>query len=268
VIGNTVVTGATSGIGLSLAEMLAARGHDLVLVCRREEAGAAVADRLGATLVVADLLDGVGWGAAVEGIAAAGPVACLVHNAGVWPTEKRLTSRGFEESFAVHVLAPFALTAGLWPVSRVVFVNAGLYAFGRPDLETVSRGGTFRWLRTYADTKLFQAMLARELAIRAPETIVHTVHPGVIRSGLGAGPGFGLWLVGQLKRFWASPEDGAEVLAWLIEASLAEAPTGRFWDRRKPLEWHERTGDTALRAELWAACEAWTGRSLLSDAAG
>src|SRR5258707_15272706 len=44
--GRVVITGASSGIGAALAGLLAARGHALVLVARREERLAELAGRL------------------------------------------------------------------------------------------------------------------------------------------------------------------------------------------------------------------------------
>ena len=49
-----VITGASAGIGAALAKQCAARGAKLVLTARREAELAAVANPLGAKLVVAD----------------------------------------------------------------------------------------------------------------------------------------------------------------------------------------------------------------------
>ncbi|MGV9990801.1 SDR family NAD(P)-dependent oxidoreductase [Streptomyces sp. NPDC003374] len=86
--GTAVVTGASSGIGAEYAVRLARRGWDLVLVARRAERLAALADRLreetGARVetAVADLADPQDL-ARVAARVAAGDVALLVNNAGI-----------------------------------------------------------------------------------------------------------------------------------------------------------------------------------------
>jgi len=83
-----LVTGASSGIGLELAKLLAADGHDLVLVARRERELRAVADvasRHGvrAHVVVADLADPGAPVRVAEAVRDAGvEVGVLVNNAG------------------------------------------------------------------------------------------------------------------------------------------------------------------------------------------
>lgn len=52
-MGYALVTGATGGIGSELCDVLAAHGHDLVLVSRSEDKLRALADRLSATYGVA-----------------------------------------------------------------------------------------------------------------------------------------------------------------------------------------------------------------------
>ena len=265
-----VVTGANAGIGRAVTRRLTDEGHSVVLVCRRAGAGeevlAEVAARGGgkAALVVADLATAMGRAAAIEGIQrAASSLAALVHNAGLWPTRLERTDEGFEKSYAVNHLAPFALTAGLWPLlrqsapSRLVVVSAGLYVLGRPQFEVVEKGTKFSALRTYADTKLCGALFARELALRAKNSgiDVHAVHPGVVNTTLGEGGGFGAWIKSRVKRSWATPESGADAPCWLATALTLPAPSGTFWNERQPIAWHKIAENDALRADLWARTE-------------
>jgi short-subunit dehydrogenase len=88
-LGSAMVTGPTSGIGLSFARALAARGHDLVLVARNEQRLAETAEELRSThgiaveVLRADLVDRDQL-ATVEARLAdrESPVRLLVNNAG------------------------------------------------------------------------------------------------------------------------------------------------------------------------------------------
>jgi NAD(P)-dependent dehydrogenase (short-subunit alcohol dehydrogenase family) len=84
-----LVTGASSGIGLHLAEVLALAGAKVALAARRtgrlEEACEAIRKRGGTCLPVAlDVTDGKSIAAALDAIEAGlGPLSVLVNNAGV-----------------------------------------------------------------------------------------------------------------------------------------------------------------------------------------
>ncbi|MDI5962746.1 SDR family NAD(P)-dependent oxidoreductase [Streptantibioticus silvisoli] len=86
--GTAVVTGASAGIGLAYAERLAATGHDVVLVARRADRLADLADRLrrayGGTVtpLTADLADPEGLAAVAERVTG-DDVTHLVNNAGI-----------------------------------------------------------------------------------------------------------------------------------------------------------------------------------------
>ena len=110
-----LVTGAASGIGLAVAQALAAQGAQVVVSDRDQaqlEAAASTIPR--ATPVVADLSSRQG---ALDLVAAAGEVDILVNNAGlqqVAPVEEFEPER-WDTLLAVMLTAPFLLIRGLLP---------------------------------------------------------------------------------------------------------------------------------------------------------
>jgi short-subunit dehydrogenase len=91
-----LVTGASAGIGLACVDLLAARGHDLVLVARRRERLDEIAARLAgqgsqALVVAADLADPAAPAAIADAaLARFGRVDVLVNNAGYGHAERFL----------------------------------------------------------------------------------------------------------------------------------------------------------------------------------
>lgn len=117
---HAVLTGASSGIGATLARTLAAAGWDLTLVARRRERLEALAAELPVRchVVQADLSDTAHATAWLAGARAElGPVELLVNNAGVQvagPTATVDAERG-EASLRVNLASPLRLCTAVLP---------------------------------------------------------------------------------------------------------------------------------------------------------
>jgi NAD(P)-dependent dehydrogenase (short-subunit alcohol dehydrogenase family) len=119
-----VVTGASSGIGVETARVLAARGAAVTLGVRDTEAGGSVAAQIRATtgsdavhVRRLELADRASVTAFIE--AWDGPLDILINNAGVMAIpERTLTPEGHELHFATNHLGHFALATGLYPALR------------------------------------------------------------------------------------------------------------------------------------------------------
>jgi NAD(P)-dependent dehydrogenase (short-subunit alcohol dehydrogenase family) len=116
---SALVTGATSGIGTAVAEVLARHGAEVIVHGRDAARGAAVVDGIAgaggkARFAAADLSSPAGLSDLVE---QAGPVDVLVNNAGLaWfgPTPD-LDVATFDQLFTANVRAPYFLVAALAP---------------------------------------------------------------------------------------------------------------------------------------------------------
>jgi short-subunit dehydrogenase len=123
------VTGATSGIGATVARMLHERGDDLVLTARNSDRAALLADEFaGAAVLEADLedLDRIPRTALPEALDGTVHAAGVVDVAAIGDTEPESLAR----TVTVNLVAPMLWTQRLLePVRRArgthVFVNSG-----------------------------------------------------------------------------------------------------------------------------------------------
>lgn len=245
-----LVTGANSGIGRAAARGLAERGAAVWLLCRDEargrEAEEALRKETGNPQVRFAALD-LSRPGSVESFVErfdAGRVDALVHNAGLIPAERTVTSDGLELAFAVHVAGPLRLTLGLLPAlraarGRVVFVTSGgMYTRRLSTRDVAWRKRNYDGVVAYAETKRMQVVLGEALAERFADTgiAVNAMHPGWadtpgVRRSL---PGFFRVLGGRLR----TPEQGADTAVWLAAADAAGRTTGRLFLDRRPVAPH------------------------------
>ena len=112
-----IVTGASSGLGVRFAQVLAAQGAKVALVGRRQQRLEAVAEEIGrqggqALPVVLDMQNPVAFDAALDHVEAGlGRASILVNNAGVpdGTYATRLSAAAMDQVIETNLRGPFAL---------------------------------------------------------------------------------------------------------------------------------------------------------------
>ncbi|TVQ76380.1 MAG: SDR family oxidoreductase [Phycisphaeraceae bacterium] len=119
----TLITGASSGIGLSTSRLLAQQGIDVVMVARNEErlrkaaGGIDAAEGVRVETIAADMGNPARAEATVRGvIERMGRLDVLINNAGMGEVRAIPESddQFIETTFAVNVLGPMAAIRGAW----------------------------------------------------------------------------------------------------------------------------------------------------------
>jgi NAD(P)-dependent dehydrogenase (short-subunit alcohol dehydrogenase family) len=213
----SLVTGANRGIGLELARQLAARGDEVIAVCRkttpaldalgvRVEAGIEVTDEK-SLAVLAGRLAGV-------------DIDLLVNNAGIgeWGGLDGIDFASIERQFEVNAMGPLRVTAALLPLlhegSKVAIVTSRM-----GSIADNTSGGFYGYRMSKAAVNAAGVSLAHDL--RGRGIAVTLLHPGMVNT--------------DMTHHGITPEEAVRGLLARIDA-LALETSGRFL--------HAGTGET------------------------
>ena len=229
-----LITGATDGIGLETAKILAAEGHRLLIHGRN-------ADKLAATQALLSQLDGVSdietyradlsnldevFGLADAVAARHSTLDILINNAGVFKLPGSSMVGGLDRRFLVNTIAPYVLTRRLLPLmpAQGRVVNLSSAAQAPVDLDALVGRRQLSDSDAYAQSKLGITMwsfhLAQAIADDGPTVIA--VNPAsflgskMVKQAYGAeGKDLGI---------------GADILVRAATSSEFADATGRYFD--------------------------------------
>lgn len=193
-----LVTGSTDGIGLRVAQSLAAQGHTILLHGRNAAKLEAAAKTVGGTTeqYLADLSKLSG----AHGLASAirekhSHIDVVINNAGILKAPQTVTADGYDLRFMVNTFAPYVLTRELLPImpkdGRVVNLSSAAQA--PVDLDALHGRKQLDDMAAYAQSKLAITIWSREMARDLPDgPVIVAVNPGSLLASKMVKEGFGV----------------------------------------------------------------------------
>ncbi len=266
-----VITGASDGIGASAARTFSRQGERVVVVGRSAEKTRAVAEEIGADYFVSDFAVLAQVRSLAAELKAKYPsIDVLANNAGGIMGERELTVDGHEKTFQVNHLAPFLLTAELMDVltaSKAMVINTSSVAnsaFGKLDIDDLNAERSYATNRAYGNAKLANILFTSELHRRYHSAGVSTAafHPGGVASNFAADSSSLLRFAYKsfLRRFMLTPEQGADTLVWLANATPGhDWVSGAYYAKRTLSKANKQAYDAGLARGLWQRSAAMVG---------
>ncbi len=270
-----VITGATSGLGLATAMLLAERGAEVVMVGRdrtrsnfmRTEIAKCAAGNA-PILFLADLSSQAKIHRLADHLHRCfSRIDVLINNAAAVFAERELTPDGLEKTFAVNHLAPFALTNLLLdllraaPAGRILTASSEFHS-GELDFSNLQGQRQYNWFGAYKRSKLCNILFTYELSRRLTGSTItaNCFSPGPTLTRLGDNmrglPAAVPWLLKRIPSLLALPEGAASTPVYVASSPNLARLSGRFFLRCRETRTKRITYDNSIATKLWNISQA------------
>lgn len=268
-----VITGASSGIGLVVAQDLAkagwrviAHGRDPGRAAEAEQSIRAAACGGDVDMLLADLSIMAEVARFANDVRAkTDKIDVLINNAGFTPSVRVETVDGLEQCFAANHMAPFLLTNLLLPLvkaagpgAQIINTASSAHSFIKDmKWDDLQQKASFSVNDAYTQSKLANILHARELARRvAPDGIrANAVHPGFVQSNFDSHGGLIVKLMYIVGKPWSlTPKQGADTIVWLAKGGALHV-SGEYFIKRKIAKTTPAAQSEASAARLWRISE-------------
>ncbi|AIC95791.1 SDR family oxidoreductase [Shouchella lehensis] len=266
------VTGANSGMGKSVALVLANSGMHVVMLCRNEKRGKEALSYIeqhkkngSVELQLCDLGSLSSVKQAAEALKQKhSTIDVLINNAGVVCPKRQETEDGFEMQMGVNHLGHFLLTNLLLDHikqskdGRIIVVSSGAHEWAHFYEKDPHLHEGYNVAKGYGQSKLCNLLFVNELKERVAGTnvSVFAMHPGAVSTNLGVdrGSGFGKAIHTLLRPFFLTPREGADTMIYLALSDRVKKDAGNYFIKRKV----SKPARTALSREVALKCWSWS----------
>jgi len=260
-----LITGATSGLGLALAQALAERGATVLLHGRDNQRGGAILDEIRQEtgngklqFYCADLASLQQTAELARRIAAEQQrLDVLVNNAAVGfgkdSSKREMSQDGYELRFAVNYLASHLLAEGLLPKLKASvparIVNVASVGQAPLNFDDIMSERGYSGVTAYRQSKLAMVAWTFDLAAQLANTgvTVNALHPASLmptKLVLEAG-----WSV------MSTVEEGLEATMRLVVDPALDGVTGKYFDGLREAKANAQAYDLEVRRELAVVTE-------------
>jgi NAD(P)-dependent dehydrogenase (short-subunit alcohol dehydrogenase family) len=252
------ISGSTTGLGLMAGELLASQSHRVVLHARSadraEDALRALPEA--EAVLVGDVETVAGAKDIASQANALGRFDAVIHNAAVGYQEAhRVTSDGLPHVFATNTLSAYILTALLQRPKRLVYLSSGMHHRAIANLDDVLwKKRRWNGSTAYAESKLYDAMLAFAIARRWPGVFSNSLEPGWVPTEMGGSGAPDDIDQAHLTQVWLAAGD-----------DLKADVTGQYFYHLKRTKPNPQCQDPALQDRLIAICAEISGVLLPVD---
>ncbi|CAD6207187.1 GSCOCG00010156001-RA-CDS [Cotesia congregata] len=248
-----IVTGGSRGIGVEVVKMLLRCDMEVIIACRRKEAGEKTIDKIRASGITEGkakvyVLDN----SSLDSVKKFAndikkdydKIHVLINNAGVMFTPYKETKDGFEQQWGVNYLSHFLLTSLLMPLlqnagteenfARVINISSCAHHLGTINFDDINynKRKPFLTYCAYGQSKLAQVIFTETLRhiINKNELFVKTyaVHPGMVNTDLFENS-FIHYFGFLMKIMFKSPERGARTIVYAAVSKAIEDTDGLYY---------------------------------------
>tara|TARA_B100001996_G_C18583667_1_gene563278 strand:+ start:85 stop:927 length:843 start_codon:yes stop_codon:yes gene_type:complete len=195
---NCIITGGTSGLGLSLVEKFINNGFFVHILAKDNKKINSLSnnfhkrDLKSFKFYQADLAEINELNTPISQLKNLNTIDILINNAGAIFSKKELNTKGLEKTFVVNYLSHFFLTLSLLNLikntenSRIINISSWGHELAKLNLNDINFSEKYNGIDAYNNTKLMNILFNYKINRTFADSInTFAIHPGWINSNFG-----------------------------------------------------------------------------------